>query len=176
MHVAVDGRRCFFFQAEDGIRDYKVTGVQTCALPIWATARDIAERLGLQRLVVVLAPLPEVDRSRRTGVVTVGVRSTGKLGVGVGRGGIVTVRIPVQSPAGPVENPIEGQPRRGGGREQQGAGQTIGIGRAQDQIPVAPQNAHVIAVLVERVLPTALAEDPQQYLLARIMARLTLLR
>src|SRR5256885_11252843 len=25
----------FFFQAEDGIRDYKVTGVQTCALPIW---------------------------------------------------------------------------------------------------------------------------------------------
>src|SRR5205807_3101305 len=28
-------RGCFFFfQAEDGIRDYKVTGVQTCALPI----------------------------------------------------------------------------------------------------------------------------------------------
>src|SRR5256885_3349904 len=26
--------RRFFFQAEDGIRDYKVTGVQTCALPI----------------------------------------------------------------------------------------------------------------------------------------------
>src|ERR1039457_547379 len=24
----------YFFQAEDGIRDYKVTGVQTCALPI----------------------------------------------------------------------------------------------------------------------------------------------
>src|SRR5256885_5996548 len=27
----------FFFQAEDGIRDYKVTGVQTCALPISAS-------------------------------------------------------------------------------------------------------------------------------------------
>src|SRR2546430_11292632 len=26
---------CFFFQAEDGIRDLTVTGVQTCALPIW---------------------------------------------------------------------------------------------------------------------------------------------
>src|SRR2546421_9311183 len=26
----------FFFQAEDGIRDLIVTGVQTCALPIWA--------------------------------------------------------------------------------------------------------------------------------------------
>src|SRR6266566_6303583 len=28
----------FFFQAEDGIRDYKVTGVQTCALPIFVAA------------------------------------------------------------------------------------------------------------------------------------------
>src|SRR5439155_7140808 len=38
--------RCFFFQAEDGIRDGHVTGVQTCALPIsseWQ-ARD-ASRL-----------------------------------------------------------------------------------------------------------------------------------
>src|SRR5690606_5318189 len=26
----------FFFQAEDGIRGFHVTGVQTCALPIWA--------------------------------------------------------------------------------------------------------------------------------------------
>src|SRR2546426_3516368 len=29
----------FFFQAEDGIRDYKVTGVQTCALPILAVPK-----------------------------------------------------------------------------------------------------------------------------------------
>src|SRR2546426_5914564 len=29
----------FFFQAEDGIRDYKVTGVQTCALPISSETR-----------------------------------------------------------------------------------------------------------------------------------------
>src|SRR5256885_1071305 len=29
--------RVFFFKAEDGIRDYKVTGVQTCALPICIT-------------------------------------------------------------------------------------------------------------------------------------------
>src|SRR2546427_10663039 len=28
-------RLCFFFQAEDGIRDLTVTGVQTCALPIY---------------------------------------------------------------------------------------------------------------------------------------------
>src|SRR5256886_5376764 len=30
----------FFFQAEDGIRDLTVTGVQTCALPIWDLHRD----------------------------------------------------------------------------------------------------------------------------------------
>src|SRR3989454_1738716 len=30
----------FFFQAEDGIRDYKVTGVQTCALPISCRAEN----------------------------------------------------------------------------------------------------------------------------------------
>src|SRR5436309_6961065 len=30
----------FFFQAEDGIRDFHVTGVQTCALPICASARS----------------------------------------------------------------------------------------------------------------------------------------
>src|SRR5690606_39905993 len=28
----------FFFQAEDGRRDFHVTGVQTCALPIFASA------------------------------------------------------------------------------------------------------------------------------------------
>src|SRR5256885_12584034 len=31
----------FFFQAEDGIRDYKVTGVQTCALPICAVSNSL---------------------------------------------------------------------------------------------------------------------------------------
>src|SRR5205823_11999982 len=30
----------FFFQAEDGIRDKLVTGVQTCALPIWQECRS----------------------------------------------------------------------------------------------------------------------------------------
>src|SRR5207244_10095275 len=32
----------FFFQAEDGIRDDLVTGVQTCALPIWLEVADKA--------------------------------------------------------------------------------------------------------------------------------------
>src|SRR5262249_58820799 len=30
----------FFFQAEDGIRDWSVTGVQTCALPIFCCGVD----------------------------------------------------------------------------------------------------------------------------------------
>src|SRR6266850_3431961 len=34
----------FFFQAEDGIRDYKVTGVQTCALPISSVLGTAAGR------------------------------------------------------------------------------------------------------------------------------------
>src|SRR6266511_5243696 len=40
----------FFFQAEDGIRDFHVTGVQTCALPIFIGAGEkLAE--------VLLAPV-----------------------------------------------------------------------------------------------------------------------
>src|SRR5206468_9502277 len=57
--------RFFFFQAEDGIRDLIVTGVQTCALPIsppegrterrptrratWASAREDGSRRGRAR-------------------------------------------------------------------------------------------------------------------------------
>src|SRR5205807_3441158 len=44
----------FFFQAEDGIRDYKVTGVQTCALPIYflnaREGRCAPEQRGRDRL------------------------------------------------------------------------------------------------------------------------------
>src|SRR2546430_628498 len=36
----------FFFQAEDGIRDLTVTGVQTCALPIFAWNRNKVLSLG----------------------------------------------------------------------------------------------------------------------------------
>src|SRR2546430_12480455 len=44
----------FFFQAEDGIRDLTVTGVQTCALPIWrcfprSRFRRSSRRSGSQR-------------------------------------------------------------------------------------------------------------------------------
>src|SRR5687768_17670764 len=35
----------FFFQAEDGIRDVAVTGVQTCALPICVGPAEVQERM-----------------------------------------------------------------------------------------------------------------------------------
>src|SRR2546429_2003407 len=42
----------FFFQAEDGIRDVAVTGVQTCALPIFASDKAvlICHKCGMCRL------------------------------------------------------------------------------------------------------------------------------
>src|SRR5256885_10129857 len=52
----------FFFQAEDGIRDYKVTGVQTCALPIFAVPRGLA---GLPNPVIPSQTTP-VRRIRQT--------------------------------------------------------------------------------------------------------------
>src|SRR5256884_4442153 len=39
----------FFFQAEDGIRDVAVTGVQTCALPILPRPRTPRSRRGRRR-------------------------------------------------------------------------------------------------------------------------------
>src|SRR5690606_40881915 len=47
-----------FFQAEDGIRDFHVTGVQTCALPIWT--EDDAE---LVHIVTGRAGLHHLDRA-----------------------------------------------------------------------------------------------------------------
>src|SRR5205823_8917765 len=42
----------FFFQAEDGIRDKLVTGVQTCALPIFQSTKDeYVPRLEWERLL-----------------------------------------------------------------------------------------------------------------------------
>src|SRR3712207_6860966 len=51
----------FFFQAEDGIRDIGVTGVQTCALPISGTLRRKLrkiERLGVRETEVAPDDVP----------------------------------------------------------------------------------------------------------------------
>src|SRR5437762_11789727 len=51
----------FFFQAEDGIRDTSVTGVQTCALPIYLRLAYIGTHnydigVGLAKLVMGVKP------------------------------------------------------------------------------------------------------------------------
>src|SRR5574339_738846 len=68
---------CFFFQAEDGIRDRLVTGVQTCALPIWqvqSAIRVAKESWGLlssdcraNRPHLVLCPEANVPLQGRQG-------------------------------------------------------------------------------------------------------------
>src|SRR3989449_8337613 len=45
----------FFFQAEDGIRDVAVTGVQTCALPISKAVRGVRQVVQIPSGVAVLA-------------------------------------------------------------------------------------------------------------------------
>src|SRR5690606_39460234 len=60
----------FFFQAEDGIRDFHVTGVQTCALPILPPLSH-AFRLGLGQRRAEPAPTgtagADLSRLRRRG-------------------------------------------------------------------------------------------------------------
>src|SRR5690606_39615664 len=68
----------FFFQAEDGIRDFHVTGVQTCALPIcplivnrldYHTAGGHTFGVGIQILEHGAFDVTEIERSeeRRVG-------------------------------------------------------------------------------------------------------------
>src|SRR5690348_17941992 len=58
----------FFFQAEDGIRDGRVTGVQTCALPISEGAAEGGARAASR------AP-PLVERAAGSGASSTNVRS-----------------------------------------------------------------------------------------------------
>src|SRR5207245_3332628 len=66
----------FFFQAEDGIRDATVTGVQTCALPIFADealvsangrpdAQQVPRRRGRPACLLPRRPPAEYPRRRR---------------------------------------------------------------------------------------------------------------
>src|SRR3712207_7213150 len=66
----------FFFQAEDGIRDIGVTGVQTCALPICAT----------WRFTTITHQLPRMPSSARGS--TNGESST-TARVSIGRGSLI---------------------------------------------------------------------------------------
>src|SRR5690606_32303817 len=65
----------FFFQAEDGIRDFHVTGVQTCALPIYnfsvvAEAGDGMEAVALMEKHEIDIVLLDIRMPKRNGVET----------------------------------------------------------------------------------------------------------
>src|SRR5205085_5505165 len=64
-------RFCFFFQAEDGIRDLTVTGVQTCALPIcmrppscWPRSRPSSGSCGPPVIGLLPSPCRRPTRAR----------------------------------------------------------------------------------------------------------------
>src|SRR5690606_41049309 len=53
----------FFFQAEDGIRDFHVTGVQTCALPIFGTHALLGSSIKFANLGLLI-----IDEEQHFGV------------------------------------------------------------------------------------------------------------
>src|SRR5258706_5866587 len=58
-------RDVFFFQAEDGIRDWSVTGVQTCALPIsFVGRRRFGNRMGWLRFEAHRTPPRKLSCAR----------------------------------------------------------------------------------------------------------------
>src|SRR4051794_41861279 len=89
----------FFFQAEDGIRYGRVTGVQTCALPIWcgwaisrsSARRDPVDRVRAEEREMAHPhppPVPLLDqRGRRQQVVEIGRASCRERGEISGGGG-----------------------------------------------------------------------------------------
>src|SRR5688500_20166708 len=106
----------FFFQAEDGIRDYKVTGVQTCALPIFLTRKshtvedgELAVKLRLQ--VGELWEERLGDNERAVEAFKIGRASCReRVGISVGDGSLQQERRAVmgRSSSGKVEVRAEG--------------------------------------------------------------------
>src|SRR2546427_9335228 len=84
---------CVFFQAEDGIRDLTVTGVQTCALPIYylgpdkggekayrllAEAMAKSDRVALAKFVMRGKETLVLIRAAQGGLMQIGRASVGK--------------------------------------------------------------------------------------------------
>src|SRR5437764_11167171 len=86
----------FFFQAEDGIRDTSVTGVQTCALPIWTPAGP--------------GPAPAAGRA------AIGIASVNSPVGGEGRGRVVRHAAPVGGPPARPRIPSTPRPAPGAGK------------------------------------------------------------
>src|SRR6266446_1539677 len=68
----------FFFQAEDGIRDYKVTGVQTCALPISKADGNAFIQDAIKRGAVAIASEVQAPAKLRSRIAWIRVREARK--------------------------------------------------------------------------------------------------
>src|SRR5205807_3876010 len=91
----VESPHVFFFQAEDGIRDYKVTGVQTCALPIY---RAQPARAGIEGV----------------GAVGRGHRADGRAQVGLDKHVRIVPPEVLEDPGGPGAVELRSEERRVG--------------------------------------------------------------
>src|SRR3989454_1494555 len=85
----------FFFQAEDGIRDYKVTGVQTCALPICPPA---PYRAVPKQRARVLGPRDNAGRG--------GEAADGDRNGGAGEGPVAVAELPELVPPRALRRPV----------------------------------------------------------------------
>src|SRR6266850_2055107 len=128
----------FFFQAEDGIRDYKVTGVQTCALPISFAPRSAAAELACAHATRVcgLVRRARSTRSERIQCPAVSRRSGGIEGA---------------LPAPSLASEVRGGSRSAGGvhgaageEEVPGAVRTFDISCAHERAATAPQTTRRI--------------------------------
>src|SRR5690349_1257639 len=83
------GSFLFFFQAEDGIRDLYVTGVQTCALPI-CVAKSAAGMLDLE-------PLEDGERGAIVNTASVAAEDgqMGQAAYSASKGGVVGMTLPI---------------------------------------------------------------------------------
>src|SRR5690606_41081224 len=132
--------RVFVFQAEDGIRGFHVTGVQTCALPISSTWRASSERpptwssgLGTESVSGRMRSPRPAARIIARGAVSEGVAVTGLL------------------PLDPVDQARE-------------AGERVVAGQRPSQ--VAQHARHVVEVAVLAVTMRQPREDAQHLELA----------
>src|SRR5207302_4858274 len=71
----------FFFQAEDGIRDFHVTGVQTCALPIFTVYAAMAPLRSISPLSRPAASTGSGNLALRNGILPQAFCSSKRLAV-----------------------------------------------------------------------------------------------
>src|SRR3989442_4124371 len=89
---------CFFFQAEDGIRDADVTGVQTCALPI-SSPGETRAAFATSRIEVAATPRAAKCRSAAFRMRAAPVRSESRVATMADRVFAPAARKPVTLPS-----------------------------------------------------------------------------